>query len=268
MFCIQNHETGDRHKAAVQKKINAMQKNNVDIEKEKVAIEKSLGKMNDVSAAMSSMMKDIARDPSLAKRYGVNLSEEELAKLQHNQSTANVHISLEAESAARLAALATSGAKKELKASLSALNAHQIKWREVKHLDGRIYYWNKLTNETSWERPNETVESLSDVPVDVQAEKDRVNQFLFNRLIQLSESGVSGASEAVCQAFDASPSTAQTTQNTQAFQESSPRPHPKTDSDDSSDSDSETRPEIASPSFSEVKRGSHLLGEWQTVEEE
>lgn len=76
-------------------------------------------------------------------------------------------------------------------------------WKQVKTADGQCYYWNKKTGVTQWERPQGSIQLVDDSQ-SVQKEKDRLDTFVFNRLVELSESGSAEASQAVCQAFDAS----------------------------------------------------------------
>jgi len=46
-------------------------------------------------------------------------------------------------------------------------------WREVKHADGRAYYHNTATNETSWEKPDELKDEVevrrAAIPRDIDA---------------------------------------------------------------------------------------------------
>ncbi|KAL5111614.1 WW domain-binding protein 4 [Taenia crassiceps] len=206
---INNHESGQRHIGNVQKKLNELQRNANSSSKGKMREKISL--INDM--AFVGMMKDIERDPSLAKRYGVDLSgfnatlynaladdqfscmKEKLKKMREEKQTK-----------------ARKGDKKKPTAPLTPVPVTTkpitYEWKEVKTADGRMYYWNKKTGVTQWERPKASIQAANDSEC-VSQEKKRLDQFLFNRLVELSESGVSEASEAVCQAFGASPEESQ-----------------------------------------------------------
>ncbi|VDL85488.1 unnamed protein product [Schistocephalus solidus] len=211
---ITNHETGMRHKANVQKKLSDLRKNCKESTEGKMREKISL--INDM--AFVGMMKDIERDPSLAKRYGVSLTVSSKPK-----------------------APPTSTAPRPPTQTV-------YEWKEVKTADGSIYYWNKKTGVTQWEKPQASIEPVDD-SASVQREKQRLDQFLFNRLIELSESGHSGANEAVCQAFDA--------------------PLPSSTTEDKKDADSDIMKDTielaAPPSPKKSKFKVNLLGEWQPV---
>nr|VZI11212.1 unnamed protein product [Spirometra erinaceieuropaei] len=230
---ITNHETGMRHKANVQKKLNDLRKNCKESTEGKMREKISL--INDM--AFVGMMKDIERDPSLAKRYGVSLTDEKFANMKK-----------------KIDELEKSGVSSKPKAPPAPTTSRPptqtvYEWKEVKTADGSIYYWNKKTGVTQWERPQTSIEPVDD-SASVQREKQRLDQFLFNRLIELSESGHSGANEAVCQAFDA--------------------PLPSSTSEDVKDADSDDNAEspvepAAPPSPKKSKIRVNLLGEWQPV---
>nr|CDS28305.1 ww domain binding protein 4 [Hymenolepis microstoma] len=184
---VKNHEGGQRHITNVQKKLNELQKSakskSGDKLKEKISL------INDM--AFVGMIKDLEQDPSLAQRYGVNIADLKAASKKENPS-------------------ASDNKKKDAKTKMpdSVLTHPAVsktivyEWKELKTEDGRIYYWNKKTNNTQWERPQASIEPIND-SLCVSREKNRLNQFLFHRLVDLSESGNAVASEAVCQAFGA-----------------------------------------------------------------
>ncbi|VDN21414.1 unnamed protein product, partial [Dibothriocephalus latus] len=191
--------------------------------------------------AFVGMMKDIERDPSIAKRYGVSLTDEMFANMKKKIN--------------ELEKPGDSSKPKAPPASTAPRPPTQTgyEWKEVKTADGSIYYWNKKTGVTQWERPQASIEPVDDSAA-VQREKQRLDQFLFNRLIELSESGHSGANEAVCQAFDA------------------PLPSSTTEDEQDADSDNKTEDPIegpiepaAPPSPKKPKIKVNLLGEWQPV---
>lgn len=126
-------------------------------------------------------------------------------------------------------------------------------WKEVKTTDGQMYYWNKKTGVTQWERPKTSIQPANDSEC-VSQEKKRLDQFLFNRLVELSESGVSEASAAVCQAFGASPEEIQPPVQQPEVAESATTEGPLLQDESVHVSPSEEkRPRI------------NLLGEWQPV---
>ncbi|CAL8086846.1 unnamed protein product [Calicophoron daubneyi] len=178
---VQNHESGLRHKGNVEKKMNELQRNNKNAELEKQKLQENIQKIND--SAFVGMMKDLARDPSLAKRYGVVLTDELQKQVSEQSNQPNI--------------------KRESKKSTekSAAPKHPVcEWRESTAPDGRKYYWNVNTLATQWTRPEGVV---AEEVVSVKEEKNRLQQFVFNRLVELSESGAEGATAAVCQAFNA-----------------------------------------------------------------
>nr|CAH8843240.1 unnamed protein product [Trichobilharzia regenti] len=128
------------------------------------------------------MMKDLERDPSLAKQYGIELAKE--IKANHTEES-------------------LSKTEKSLPAVKSRLDPPKPEniWRESITPDGKHYYWNIATRMTQWTRPDGIIEPDNRT---VKQEKDRLKDFVFNRLVELSESGSKGANEAVLQAFNAS----------------------------------------------------------------
>lgn len=127
-------------------------------------------------------------------------------------------------------------------------------WKEVKAEDGRLYYWNKKTGTIQWERPKASIEPIND-SLCVSKEKDRLNQFLFHRLVDLSESGNPVASEAVCQAFGASASEKSKAPSEINIDDIPLPPQPSSSQEHSIDfgPSKEKRPRI------------NLLGEWRPV---
>ncbi|KAG5451546.1 WW domain binding protein 4 [Clonorchis sinensis] len=180
---VQNHETGLRHKANVEKKMNELLRNNKNSEREEQKLRDSIQQMND--NAFVGMMKDLARDPSLAKRYGITLTDQAQQDVRDKVSEI------------------TSKDKTKKPVSKPAPKAPKTvtpEWREATTPDGRKYYWNTVTRVTQWERPEGDVapEVLS-----VKAEKERLQHFVLNKLVELSESGSKDATAAVHQAFNA-----------------------------------------------------------------
>ncbi|TNN15559.1 WW domain-binding protein isoform 4 [Schistosoma japonicum] len=177
---IQNHENGMRHKASVAKKVNELTRSNKCAEMEKKNLEACLQQIND--SAHLSMMKDLERDPSLAKQYGIVL-----AKSPYGQSN---------DESNKMEKPATNKSRSNLP------NAANI-WKESITPDGKHYYWNVATRATQWTRPNGIIEPEQRPPTE---EKTRLKEFVLNRLVELSESGSTEANEAVLQAFNVPPS--------------------------------------------------------------
>ncbi|THD20918.1 WW domain-binding protein 4 [Fasciola hepatica] len=177
---VQNHESGMRHKANVEKKMNELQRSSVNSVKEKQEFQKNLQKIND--SAFVGMMKDIARDPSLAKRYGIVLTEEQ--KLAHKRESQPKN--------------------KETGASLPEKPPTQVycEWREATTPGGQKYYWNAVTKESRWTPPEGV--TVAPESLTVKQEKNKLQHFVLNRLVELSESGSTVATAAVHQAFNAS----------------------------------------------------------------
>ncbi|KAL5970148.1 WW domain-binding protein 4 [Taenia solium] len=241
---INNHESGQRHIGNVQKKLNELQRNANSSSKGKMREKISL--INDM--AFVGMMKDIERDPSLAKRYGVDLSaDDQLSSMKDKLKK----IQEEKQAKAR------KSDKKKPTALVAPLpvvaKPITYEWKEVKTTDGRMYYWNKRTGVTQWERPKTSIQPANDSEC-VSQEKKRLDQFLFNRLVELSESGVPEASTAVCQAFGASPEESQPSVPQSEVAESIITGGPVL----------QDEPVNAGPS-DEKRPRINLLGEWQPV---
>lgn len=77
----------------------------------------------------------------------------------------------------------------------------QSGWREATTPDGQKYYWNIITKESAWTLP----EGVTVEPelLTVKQEKNKLQQFVLNRLVELSESGSTEATAAVHRAFNA-----------------------------------------------------------------
>ncbi|VEL22395.1 unnamed protein product [Protopolystoma xenopodis] len=205
MLSIENHENGMRHKANVQKRLSDLRKKAKDEDKAKQKLDQSLQTINDVSRstiicfklAFMGMLKDIAQDPSVAKRYGINVT----ADLQ-KQISERLTDERKLESASSV----NEKKKKQAKPSKSKPKVApptqplpKLEWQEVKTEDGEVYYWNMVKNVTQWHKPDAPVKSdCSRI-----SEKSRLDQFVFNKLVELSESGSTAASEAVHKAFNA-----------------------------------------------------------------
>lgn len=208
----------------MQKKLNELRKSANESSRGK--IQEKISLINDVCFALFStmhllnvkmafvgMMKDIERDPELAKRYGVSLSGWTMECILTNISVDGQYESMkerlkDLEKKKKESSKTKKGKeKKKEKTDAPPILQPAVKpiiyeWKEVKTADGKLYYWNKKTGETQWERPQATIQPANDSEC-VSKEKQRLDQFLFNRLVELSESGSSEASAAVCQKFDA-----------------------------------------------------------------
>ncbi|CAH8490076.1 unnamed protein product [Schistosoma turkestanicum] len=175
---VQNHENGMRHKASVAKKVNELTRSNKCAEMEKKSLEACLQQIND--NAHLSMMKDLERDPSLAKQYGIVL-----AKPLHAEN-----VSEESSSKTRNSATNKSHSDQPSRVNI---------WKESITPDGKHYYWNVATRATQWTRPDGII-TQDHRPV--KEEKTRLKEFVINRLVELSEYGSKGANEAVLQVFN------------------------------------------------------------------
>ncbi|KAM7540465.1 hypothetical protein Aperf_G00000042535 [Anoplocephala perfoliata] len=188
VISVKNHEGGQRHINNVKKKLRELQNNSKASSENKIKEKISL--INDM--AYVGMVKDLERDPSLAKRYGADVPELKAADKKEKKADANGK--QKAKSKAPTSAIPP---------AVAISKPVCFEWKELKAEDGRLYYWNKKTGTTQWERPKASIEPIND-SLCVSKEKDRLNQFLFHRLVDLSESGNPVASEAVCRAFGAS----------------------------------------------------------------
>ncbi|CAH8533329.1 WW domain binding protein 4, variant 3 [Schistosoma haematobium] len=175
---IQNHENGMRHKASVAKKVNELTRSNKCAEMERKNLEACLQQIND--SAHLSMMKDLERDPSLAKQYGVVLAKSPCEGKLNEESSSKTGKSV---------------ADKSRPDPSSCANI----WKESITPDGKHYYWNVATRVTQWTRPDGIIEP-DQRPV--KEEKTRLKEFVLNRLVELSEHGSKGANEAVLQVFN------------------------------------------------------------------
>ncbi|VDD76284.1 unnamed protein product [Mesocestoides corti] len=252
---VNNHESGQRHINNVQKKLNELRRNAKSSSEGKMREKISL--INDM--AFVGMMKDIEHDPSLAKRYGVDLSglwfvclitllDEQLDSMK--QKLKGIQKKKEEKNKKKNKNKPTPAV---VPLPHTAPKPFVYEWKEVKTSDGKIYYWNKKTGATQWERPQASIQSANDSEC-VSHEKKRLDQFLFNRLVELSESGSSEASAAVCQAFGASTDKSR-----------SPSPPPDVMSHVINRA-TVAADEQANADPSESKRPRiNLLGEWQPV---
>ncbi|CAH8534541.1 unnamed protein product [Dicrocoelium dendriticum] len=229
---VQNHEGGMRHKSNVAKKMNELMRSNKDTEKNEKQLKESIQKIND--AAFVGMMKDLQRDPTLAKRYGVVLCNDTTASADEASSSKTKHL--------------PSAPEKSI-----SLKPTVCEWQEATAPDGRKYYWNTVTRVAQWERP--ACEVAPEV-MSVKAEKDRLQHFVLNRLVELSESGSRCATEAVHEAFNA------------------PMPDSTEESTDICSYSSITEnTNVYKPEQKSVPHSSHgpridLLGPWTPVEDE
>ncbi|KAF7232134.1 hypothetical protein EG68_08345 [Paragonimus skrjabini miyazakii] len=178
---VQNHENGMRHKANVDKKMNELQRNNKNAERDEQNLRSNLQQIND--AAFVGMMKDLARDPALAKRYGVVLTD-------HAQE----------EVMEKVSGLTGKPKSEPAPGKKAVVKTAVCEWHEATAADGRKYYWNAITRATQWERPPGLI---AQEVVSVREEKNRLQQFVLSRLVELSESGSESATAAVHKAFNA-----------------------------------------------------------------
>lgn len=175
---IQNHENGMRHKASVAKKVNELTRSNKCAEMERKNLEACLQQIND--NAHLSMMKDLERDPSLAKQYGVVLAKSPCEGKLNQESSSKTEKPV---------------ADKSRPDPPSRANI----WKESITPDGKHYYWNVATRVAQWTRPDGIIEPEQRP---VKEEKTRLKEFVLNRLVELSEHGSKGANEAVLQVFN------------------------------------------------------------------
>ncbi|CAH0581252.1 unnamed protein product [Chrysodeixis includens] len=125
---ISFHENGKRHKENVQKHISTLSKKSAKEFKQKEKIDDDIKKME--AAAMAAYLKDVQNNADLTSQ---SINE------MINQSGGSNETTL---------VVATTPAKKAV-------------WNEVKSEDGSSYFWNTVTNETSWDTPDEYV-SIAD----------------------------------------------------------------------------------------------------------
>ncbi|CAH0702479.1 unnamed protein product [Spodoptera exigua] len=122
---ISFHENGKRHKENVQKHISQLSKKSAKEFKQKEKIDDDMKKME--AAAMAAYLNDIKNNADLTSQSINDLLN------QSGSSEATIVVSNSPTSKAPPA------------------------WEEVKSDDGSSYYWNTITNETTWDPPDEYV---------------------------------------------------------------------------------------------------------------
>ncbi|KAF9808645.1 hypothetical protein SFRURICE_019803 [Spodoptera frugiperda] len=122
---ISFHENGKRHKENVQKHISQLSKKSAKEFKQKEKIDDDMKKME--AAAMAAYLNDIKNNADLTSQSINDLIN------QGGSSEATIVVSNSPTSKAPPA------------------------WEEVKSDDGSSYYWNTITNETTWDAPDEYV---------------------------------------------------------------------------------------------------------------
>ncbi|XP_041988703.1 WW domain-binding protein 4 [Aricia agestis] len=121
---ISFHENGKKHKENVKKHISQVTKKSAKDFKQKEKIDNDIKKME--AAAMAAYLKDVQNNADLTSQ---SINE------------------MLAESGSTSKDITVSRKSNEEKAE------EIIIWNELKSEDGNSYYWNTLTNETSWEVP-------------------------------------------------------------------------------------------------------------------
>lgn len=122
---ISFHENGKRHKENVQKHISQLSKKSAKEFKQKEKIDDDIKKME--AAAMAAYLNDVKNNADITSQ---NINE--LLNQSGSSDTAIVVANAPTSKAAPA-------------------------WEEVKSEDGSSYYWNTVTNETTWDTPDEYV---------------------------------------------------------------------------------------------------------------
>ncbi|XP_053612504.1 WW domain-binding protein 4 isoform X2 [Plodia interpunctella] len=121
---ISFHENGKRHKESVQKHISQLSKKSAKEFKQKEKMDDDIKKME--AAAMAAYLKDVQNNADLTSQ-SIN---DMLVKNGDNKNELTT-------------------------ASSSTAPSRAPVWHEVKGDDGNSYYWNTVTNETTWDTPDE-----------------------------------------------------------------------------------------------------------------
>lgn len=136
---INFHEQGKNHKENVTKKLDELRKKGLEDARMRQSEESDMAKIE--RAALESLKKDLANNSGVSSAYGI-VSKSTL------QSSSNASVSTTCPESERATP------KGDLQPSKES-GTPPNDWVETYTEDGHLYYWNSVTNETSWDPPND-----------------------------------------------------------------------------------------------------------------
>ncbi|XP_071787168.1 uncharacterized protein [Asterias amurensis] len=192
---IDFHERGKRHKENVEKKLKDLRQKGHEQFKIQQTLDQDLIKME--QEALKKFKKDLENDPALAAEYRAKavaaaaseaaaakqkegllqaarkLHKQGLAKKQPEQANTS-----STEKVTPSTAEATSKAvKSESDATSSSVEtAAQCVWLEGTSPEGDTYYWNSVTGESQWEKPEDYIATDESTAFKNQGVEDAVNE--------------------------------------------------------------------------------------------
>ncbi|XP_071499995.1 WW domain-binding protein 4-like [Diadema antillarum] len=150
---IEFHERGKRHQENVAKKIAELRKKGQKQHETQQELSGFLKQMEE--GAMKAFKKDVAQNPNLVPEYKVALVQKKVREAQdvpsalpgsRTQPAADGVASEQAATSAAATAATSSTAS-------SSMGQSQAEWVEAVSPDGHTYYWNTVTGESQWEKP-------------------------------------------------------------------------------------------------------------------
>ncbi|XP_077984052.1 WW domain-binding protein 4-like [Glandiceps talaboti] len=145
------HERGKRHKENVQKKIADIQKKGIQKMKADENFKRDLEAME--KAALEAFQKDVANDPSLAKQYQTAVTQKKLKDAQEpKDKVSEQHNVSNVQNNSENVTNVQNNAENVTNVQNNAENV-LASWMECISPEGYLYYWNSVTNDTQWEKP-------------------------------------------------------------------------------------------------------------------
>lgn len=160
---INFHEQGKNHKENVRLKLDELRKKGLEDARKKETEISDLAKIE--KAAMAAYKKDMLESDGAAKGYGT-------PKIAVKDE-AVVSKTVPAAVTKTVPAAVTGASKAVPSKSQPGGAASDGDWASAYTDDGHLYYWNSVTNETSWYAPNQQTEAIPEQSAPVKEVKKR-----------------------------------------------------------------------------------------------